>query len=77
MKKNCFYFVFFLSLGCLLLSCSQKENKGNEADVDAVVDAVTVEHVEMADPCIYLEGDTYYLYGTGGDDGILVTLRKT
>ena len=53
----------FVGIGVVLCACSA--DKGDAGNV-----------IPFADPFIYYEDGTYYLYGTGSEDGIAVAVSK-
>lgn len=53
----------FVGIGAVLCACSA--DKGDAGNV-----------IPFADPFIYYEDGTYYLYGTGSEDGIAVATSK-
>ena len=53
----------FVGIGAVLCACSA--DKGDTGNV-----------IPFADPFIYYEDGTYYLYGTGSEDGIAVAVSK-
>ena len=53
----------FVGIGAVLCACSA--DKGDAGNV-----------IPFADPFIYYEDGTYYLYGTGSEDGIAVAVSK-